>query len=167
MADSLRTITFTSACVESLYKISQSEDVTFGSGIRLYQQTVKESLMFKVDVEKNGKVTILHCIGRLLRGEPVSTLRKVAVSGTNAQTILLDLSKVDALDAGGVNGLVSLRQWATNQGIIFKLIDPSTFAREMLTRFRLDHVFKISSLYEALVVLGGQECGLLSGSQVA
>ena len=59
--------------------------------------------MFKIRVEKNRDVAILRCIGRLIRGKSVSTLRKTVVSGTNAQTILLDLSEVEAIDAGGVN----------------------------------------------------------------
>jgi len=122
--------------------------------------------MFKVDVETTADVAIVRCIGRLIRGEAVSTLRNTVVSGTNAQTILLDLSEVEALDAGGVNALVSLLQWAVNRGIKVRLVDPSTFVREMLTRFRLDRVFEFSSLHDALVVLAGHQCCFLSAPQV-
>ena len=37
--------------------------------------------MFKVDVEKTADVAIVRCIGRLIRGEAVSTLRNAVVSG--------------------------------------------------------------------------------------
>jgi anti-anti-sigma factor len=122
--------------------------------------------MFKVDVEKTADVAIVRCIGRLIRGEAVSTLRNAVVSGTNGQTILLDLSEVEALDAGGLNALVSLRQWAVNRRIKVKLVDPSTFVREILMRFRLDRVFEISSFRDALVVLAGHQCCFMAAPQV-
>jgi anti-anti-sigma factor len=122
--------------------------------------------MFKVDVEKTADVAIVRCIGRLIRGEAVSTLRNAVVSGTNGQTILLDLSEVEALDAGGLNALVSLRQWAVNRGIKVKLVDPSTFVREILMRFRLDRVFEISSFRDALVVLAGHQCCFMAAPRL-
>jgi anti-anti-sigma factor len=109
--------------------------------------------MLKIDIEKTADVVIVRCIGRLTRGEAVSTLRDVVVSKQNTQVILLDLSEVEAVDAGGVNALVSLHQWATEREIQVKLVHPSTFVREVLTRFGLDGVFRISTLDDALVVL--------------
>jgi anti-anti-sigma factor len=122
--------------------------------------------MLKIDVEKTADVAVVRCIGRLIRGEAVHTLRNAIVSEKNTQTILLDLSEIEALDAGGVNALVSLRHWAVNRGIRVKLVDPSPFVCEMLTRFRLDRVFEISSPRDALVVLAGRECGFLADSRL-
>ena len=115
--------------------------------------------MLKIDVEKTAGVAIVRCIGRLIRGEAVSTLRNAVVSEKNTRMILLDLSEVEALDAGGVNALVSLLHWAVDRGIKIKLVDPSPFVREILARFRLDRVFEVSSLGDALVVLAGRGCG--------
>jgi anti-anti-sigma factor len=111
--------------------------------------------MLKIDIEKTAAVVIVRCIGRLTRGEAVTSLKDVVVSKQNTQMILLDLSEVKAVDAGGVNALVSLHQWAVQRGIQVKLVHPSTFVREILTRFGLDGVFEISSLDDALVVLAG------------
>jgi anti-anti-sigma factor len=113
--------------------------------------------MLKIHVEKNAELVIVRCLGRLTRGEAVTTLRNVVVSKQNTQMILLDLSEVEAVDAGGVNALVSLHQWATERGIQVKLVHPSTFVCEVLTRFGLDGVFQISTLDDALVVLAGHK----------
>jgi anti-anti-sigma factor len=114
--------------------------------------------MFKINVERTSGVAIVRCIGRLVRGEAVSALRDAVVSEKNSQRILLDLSDVQAFDAGGVNALVWLHQWAMRRGIKIKLVNPSTLVREILTRFQLDRLFDVSSLHDALVVLAGREC---------
>ena len=123
--------------------------------------------MIKIDVEKTATLAVVRCIGRLTRGEAVKRLRQALGSEENTHMILLDLSGVEALDAGGVNALVSVRDWAINRGILVKLVNPSTFVREMLTRFRPDHLFEVSSLHDALVVLAGRECSFLADAQVA
>jgi anti-anti-sigma factor len=123
--------------------------------------------MLAIDVEKNTDVAVVRCVGRLVRGEAVRTLKDAVVSEKNTRMILLDLSAVEALDAGGISALVSLRHWAVSRGISVKLVDPSRFVREMLKRVRLDHVFEISSLRDALVVLAGHQCGLRAALQLA
>ena len=114
--------------------------------------------MLNVDIEKNGDVAIVRCSGRLVGGEAVSSLRNAVLSGKDARMFLLDLEEVGALDAGGVNALVALHQWAVNRGMKVKLVNPSSFVREMMVRFRLDRVLEISSLRDALVVLSGRAC---------
>jgi anti-anti-sigma factor len=122
--------------------------------------------MLKIDVEKTGDVAIVHCMGRLVRGEEVNTLRSAVVAEKDTQTILLDLSEVKTLDAGGVNALISLRHWAVSRGIKIKFVDPSTFVRDMLIRFRLDRIFEICGFHDSLAVLAGREY-FIAGSQVA
>jgi anti-anti-sigma factor len=114
--------------------------------------------MLNIDIEKTGDVAIVRCSGRLVGGEAVSNLRNAVVSGKDARMILLDLAEVGPLDAGAVNALVALHQWAVKRGIKVKLVNPSSFVREMMVRFRLDRVFEISSLRDALVVLSGRPC---------
>jgi anti-anti-sigma factor len=114
--------------------------------------------MLNIDIEKNGDVAIVRCSGRLVGGEAVSSLRNAVLSGKDARMFLLDLAEVRALDAGGVNALVALHQWAGNRGMKVKLVNPSSFVREMMVRFRLDRVLEISSLRDALVVLSGRAC---------
>ena len=109
--------------------------------------------MLTLDVEKANDVAVVRCSGRLVRGTEVSTLRNAVVSEHNTRIVVLDLSEVEALDAGGLNALVSLQLWSRNHGVQLKLVNPSPFVREMLTRMRLDQVFDISSLRDALMVL--------------
>ena len=72
--------------------------------------------------------------------------------------MVLDLSEVEFMDAGGLNALVSLHHWTRNHGIQLKLVHPSGIVREMLTRTRLNRVFDISSLHDVLAILGSAEC---------
>lgn len=114
--------------------------------------------MLTIEVEKSGDVAVLRCGGRLVRGEGVGTLRNAVLSKKNTRMIVLDLSEVETLDAGGLNALVSVHHWTRNHGIQLKLVNPSHFVKEILVRTRLDQVFAISSLRDALVVLAGHDC---------
>ena len=115
--------------------------------------------MLTLDVEKTGDVAVVRCAGRLVRGAEISTLRNAVVSEKNTRIVVLDLSELEAMDVGGLNSLVSLQLWSRNHGVQLKLVNPSRFVREMLTRTRLDHVFEVSSLHDALVVLSRPQRG--------
>jgi anti-anti-sigma factor len=80
------------------------------------------------------------------------------VSEKTTRIVVLDLSQLEFMDGGGLNALVSLHHWTRNHRIQLKLVNPSRFVNEMLTRTRLNRVFDISSLHDALRVLGGGEC---------
>jgi len=114
--------------------------------------------MLTIDVEKTGDVAVVRCGGRIVRGEEVRTLRNAVVSEKESRIVVLDLSDVESLDAGGLTTLLSLHQWALSRRVQLKLVNPSHFVREMLVRTRLDHVFDISTLDHALYVLSGSEC---------
>jgi len=100
--------------------------------------------MLTIDTEKTSDVVVVHCAGRLVRGEEVCTLKNAVVSQKTTRIVVVDLSQLDFMDVGGLNALVSLHHWTRNHGIQLKL-----------TRTGLNHVFDISSLQEVLVVLGG------------
>jgi len=113
--------------------------------------------MLTIEVEKTGDVAVVRCAGRLVRGAEVRTLRQAVVSENNTRIVMLDLSDVQALDAGGLAALLSLRQWARERDVQLKLVNPSHFVQEVLARTRLDSVFDISRFDHALYVLGGCE----------
>ena len=119
---------------------------------------IMESVMLTIDVEKADDVAVVHCGGRLVRGAEVATLRSAVVSEKTTRIVVLDLSQLEFMDGGGLNALVSLHHWTRNHGIQLKLVNPSSFVHEMLTRTRLNRVFDISSLHDALRVLGGAAC---------
>jgi anti-anti-sigma factor len=111
--------------------------------------------MLTIDVEKNSEVAVVHCSGRLVRGVEVCTLRNTVVSQKTTRIVVLDLSQVEFMDAGGLNVLVSLHHWTCNRGIQLKLVNPSHLVLELLTRTGLNRVFDISSLHDVLTILGG------------
>ncbi|SPE45217.1 Anti-sigma-factor antagonist [Candidatus Sulfotelmatobacter sp. SbA7] len=111
--------------------------------------------MLTIDVERTGDVAVVRCGGRIVRGQEVRALRSAVVSEKDSRIVVLDLSEVESLDAGGLTTLLSLHQWARSRGVQLKLVNPSRFVREILVRTQLDHVFDISTLDHALFVLGG------------
>jgi anti-anti-sigma factor len=112
--------------------------------------------MLTVDVERAGDVAIVRCAGRIVRGAEVSILRNAVISEKNTRTIVLDLSELEFVDAGGLSAFVFLHNWTQERGINLKLVHPSSFVRELLVRTGLDHIFEISSFNEALLVLRQQ-----------
>jgi len=113
--------------------------------------------MLTVRVERAGDVVVLKTAGRIVRGSE-SVLRNAVLSEKLARTIVLDLSEIETLDAGGLTLLVSLHRWTESNRTHFKLVNPRPFVHEMLTRTHLDCVFDISTFHDALTVLGDCEC---------
>ncbi len=109
--------------------------------------------MLTIDVEKTEDIVVVRCCGRLVRGEAISVLRNAVMSERNTRIVVLDMSELQAIDAGGLTALVSLHHWTCERGIQLKLVNPSDFILETLQRLRLDRVFDISTLHDALVVL--------------
>ena len=93
--------------------------------------------MLTVTVRHEGELTVLLCVGRIVRGEEAAIL--CAAVGQRGREIVLDLSRVDAVDAAGVGALVSLQA----AGVYLKLKDPSRPVREILSITKLDSVIEI------------------------
>jgi anti-anti-sigma factor len=113
--------------------------------------------MLAINVEKTGDVAVVRCVGRIVRGEEVRTLRNAVFSEKNIRLVMLDLTDVETLDAGGLTALLSLQQWARECKVQLKLVNPSHFVNEMLTRTGLDHVFDVSTFDHALFVLSAAD----------
>lgn len=111
--------------------------------------------MLTIGIEKNGAVAVVRCAGRLVRGEAARSLQD-AVSKSDARIIILDLSAVKMMDAGGLTALVSLHLWAQAQNKQFKVINPSRLVCQMLSLTHLDSVLEISSLELMLEVLASR-----------
>jgi anti-anti-sigma factor len=114
--------------------------------------------MLTIDVEKTGDVTVVRCVGRIVRGAGIRTLRDAVLSEKNVRIVVIDLSDVETLDAGGLTALLSLQQWARNRNVQLKLVNPSHFVNEVLTRTGLNRVFDISKFEHALFVLSARDC---------
>jgi anti-anti-sigma factor len=109
--------------------------------------------MLNVSTERTDDLMVVKIRGRLVRGQEAA-LETAIVSSRRAQVILLDLSEVELMDAGGLNQLVALHGWATQNRIELKLVNPRPFVYEMLTRTHLDCIFDISTFESVLAALG-------------
>jgi anti-anti-sigma factor len=93
--------------------------------------------VLRVMVQKLGELAILHCHGRIVRGQETSIL--CAAVRQNERNVILDLRKVDGIDAGGLGALVSLRA----AGIYLKLMELAAHVRRILSLTKLDLIFEI------------------------
>ena len=103
--------------------------------------------------EQTGDVAVLQCSGRIVRGEAIHFLREAVTGLKQPRIVFLDLTDVEMLDGGGLGILVFLHRWTRDHGIQLKLVNPSTFVREMLDRTRLSCVFNISSVDDVVEIL--------------
>jgi len=92
-----------------------------------------------VTIQDSEEAAILHCTGRIVRGEEADTLCKAVMSQQYRQVVMLNLEQVDVIDGGGLGLLISLRA----SGICLQLLNPSKHAYELLRLTRLDRVFEI------------------------
>jgi len=122
--------------------------------------------MLTVRVERAEDVAVVKCAGRIVRGQEWP-LKTAVLGEERARVVVLDLSDVEMLDAGGLTLLVSLHRWTEDHRAHLKLVNPRPFVYEMLTRTHLDCVFDISSLNHALAVLGNCECNALPAHAAA
>jgi anti-anti-sigma factor len=112
--------------------------------------------MLTVRNERVGDVVIIKCAGRIVRGQEAA-LRNAVLQEKLARMVVLDLTVIELIDAGGLNLLVFLRRWTEDNRTHLKLVNPRPFVREMLTRTHLNCVFDISSFHDVLsVVCSGQ-----------
>lgn len=100
--------------------------------------------MLNITNEKSKNSIVLHCQGKMFRGEAVSTLMQAVLNADNYRTISLECSAVEAIDAGGLSALMELRHWSRARGIRFRLLAPSRFMYGILRLTRLDRILEIS-----------------------
>jgi anti-anti-sigma factor len=93
--------------------------------------------MLTVTTENIAGVVVLRCLGRIVRGHETSILCMVVRQ--ESRNVVLDLSKVDAIDAAGVGALVALQA----AGVYLRLLNPTQQVREVLRVTGLDSIFEI------------------------
>src|SRR5919198_5973527 len=110
-------------------------------------------MALRIKSEQTGDVAVLQCAGRIVRGEPLHFLKEAVTTLKQPRMVVLDLSEVEMLDGGGLGMLVFLHRWTSNNRIQLKLVNPSSFVRDMLDRTRLTCVFNISSMEDVVDIL--------------
>lgn len=101
--------------------------------------------MLRITAEKPGTVTILHLQGRIVNGVEEKSLRKAVLSQTDASAIVLDLAKVNTIDARGLGLLLELRDWTHARGVEFRLVNVTKLVQQVLELTELNSVFEISA----------------------
>ena len=87
--------------------------------------------MLSVMSENRGHAAILRCSGRIVAGEEAWTLYNTVISQQNKRVVVLDLTRVSRVDAGGLGVLASLERWARVAGVRLQVI-PSHAVQEVL-----------------------------------
>jgi anti-anti-sigma factor len=100
--------------------------------------------MLKVHARNLGTVTVLCLQGRIVNGE-TATLRKAVHSQSRVSAIVLDLTRVSTIDAGGLGLMLKLREQTESRGIGFKLMNVTKLVSRVLEMTRLDSVFEVTS----------------------
>lgn len=92
--------------------------------------------MVSIRTDNLGDLAIVECEGRILSSQTALTVRDAVTSQSNAHTVILDLSEVDAIGGGGVGMLAYLQQWARTNHIRLKLFNPCRSIRQRLSELR-------------------------------
>ncbi|MFY9558634.1 MAG: STAS domain-containing protein [Terriglobales bacterium] len=107
----------------------------------------------RFQVERQHDVAVVRCSGRLVRGKALDEFRRGIERLEHVRVLVVDLSEIEQLDAGGLGTLLLVRRWARLNAVQMKLVNPSAFVLRVLEATRLTAVFEISSLEEALCIL--------------
>lgn len=100
--------------------------------------------MLKVHAKNLGTVVVLCLQGRIVNGETES-LRSAVHSLPEVSAVILDLARVNTIDAGGLGVMLELREQAQSQGIRFELMNVTRWISRVLEVSRLDSVFQITA----------------------
>jgi len=122
------------------------------------QDFVNRQTELEFQVERLQDVAVVNCSGRMVRGSALDELRRSIEQLERVRVLVLDVSDVDHLDAGGLGTLLLLRRWAMRNGATMKLVNPPVFFRRLLEATHLNSVFEVSSLKEAICILRAKDC---------
>jgi len=107
---------------------------------------MNRNMELRFQVECLQDVAVVNCSGRMVRGAALDQLRRRIEQLQRVRVLVLDVSEVDHLDAGGLGTLLLLRRWAIQNAAKMKLVNPPAFFRRLLEATHLNSVFEISSL---------------------
>jgi len=117
------------------------------------QRTESKNMELQYEIERMQDVAVVRCSGRMVRGAALDEFRRGIEQLDRLRVLVLDLSDIQQLDAGGLGTLLLVRRWAIQNAARVKLVNPPVFFRRILEATHLNTVFEISSLKEALYIL--------------
>jgi len=100
--------------------------------------------MLRLMKKNRGDEVVLCCSGRIVAGEETWNLYNAIITQQDRRRIVLDLSGVSRIDAGGLGVLVASKLWANGAGVGLELIR-SKAVQELLDITNLGPLFEIGS----------------------
>ena len=88
--------------------------------------------MLNLRIEHIGDMAIVECKGTIVRRDATLKLREAVTAQRNVRIVLLDLTKVGAIEGGGLGMLWFLQRWTDDHDIQFKLYNPINAVRDRL-----------------------------------
>ncbi len=101
-----------------------------------------EGRVLTLEVQNHEHFTVLRCSGRIVHGDGADALLR-AVLSQDRPHLQIDLSGVNAIDAGGLGALVALERWARDGNRTIQLTNPSKRVREALETTKLSAVLQV------------------------
>jgi anti-sigma B factor antagonist len=99
--------------------------------------------MLGVQIRKLGNLSLLCVAGKIVRGE-TDTLHSAVLAQVDASVVVLDLARVNTIDAGGLGVMLELREHTESKGIELRLENVTKLVRQILEITKLDSIFEIS-----------------------
>jgi anti-anti-sigma factor len=109
-------------------------------------------VMLRVYAKKLGTVAIVCLQGRIVNGE-TEALRDAVNSQSNVSAVVLDLTRVSTIDAGGLGVMLELRERTQSRGVAFKLMNITKLVSRVLDITHLNSVFEVTSGTEILLTV--------------
>ena len=98
--------------------------------------------MLKVRLQNLGDFAILHLEGGIVISN-TAILRNAILSQPGVRVLVLDMTRVNRIDASGLGVLLELREYLQSRAIDLKLMSVPTLIRQVLEITRLDSIFEI------------------------
>ena len=98
--------------------------------------------MLRIEVQDTESNLILHCFGRIVRGDGLNYLRRAALA-QNHKDLVIDLEGVSGVDAAALGLLAELQKRANASGYTFTLLNPAPPVAGVLAATNLNRVMRI------------------------
>ncbi len=98
--------------------------------------------MLQLLAQRSGDMVVLQCSGKVVAGEGLKGLQRTATT-QRATALIIDLRRVEALDAAGLGTFLRIKQWCDAQGMNLKFINPGKRVQEVLALTALDSVLDV------------------------
>ena len=99
--------------------------------------------MLVVNIQNLGDTSVFRCIGRIVAGEEVASLKRAVLCHQDSKTVVLDLSQVSTLDGSGMGLLAFFAGWTRVVGITLRVMSPTPHVRRLLELTNLDSILEI------------------------